>query len=274
MRLTFLVDNAPHPKNHALINEHGFSVLIEFEGKRIVCDTGKSDIYKDNAEKLNIDLQTANFVFLSHGHNDHTGGIGYMLQHTKADIYLSDAITDRLFYSLRHKAKRDISTDHSYYHTFPERFVFINRNKWLDKNIAAIYTDCKDFATPKGNQFLTVCKDNTEQKDDFSHELSLVFITEKGLVIVSPCSHSGVANIITSCLRFTGEKEVYCFIGGLHFVDSDQTENEVAQFIKEIQMVAPKTLFLTGHCTSDKAKKLLEATSSIHFFYTGMTSDI
>lgn len=76
-------------------------------------------------------------------------------------------------------------------------------------------------------------------------------------------------NIIEACRRFTGIEKVKAFVGGLHFVDSDETEKEVRQFLHDKQQVAPETIFYTGHCTSDKAKHLLAQCPEIRFFHTG-----
>jgi 7,8-dihydropterin-6-yl-methyl-4-(beta-D-ribofuranosyl)aminobenzene 5'-phosphate synthase len=34
-----------------------------------------------NAEELGIDLRTADYVVLSHGHRDHSGGLKYLLKY-------------------------------------------------------------------------------------------------------------------------------------------------------------------------------------------------
>lgn len=58
--------------------------------------------------------------------------------------------------------------------------------------------------------------DFTGQPDDFSHEQSLVFDTEKGLCIFNSCSHTGAADIIEEvCKAFPGRR-VYAYVGGFH----------------------------------------------------------
>ena len=43
-------------------------------------DTGASDLFIRNARLLNIDLQKVDYLVLSHGHSDHTGGLRHFLE--------------------------------------------------------------------------------------------------------------------------------------------------------------------------------------------------
>jgi len=53
-----------------LLAEHGLSFWIEYGDKRILLDTGQSDILVKNAKALGIDLAEANAIVISHGHYD------------------------------------------------------------------------------------------------------------------------------------------------------------------------------------------------------------
>ena len=44
----------------------------------------------------------------------------------------------------------------------------------------------------------------------------IVNVKDKGLVIISGCSHAGAVNVLRNAQRLTGEKRVAGFIGGLH----------------------------------------------------------
>ena len=62
------------------IAEHGFSVAVTFEisgtKRRILFDSGLSPwAVSYNVEALDFDLSYCEAVILSHGHNDHAGGL-------------------------------------------------------------------------------------------------------------------------------------------------------------------------------------------------------
>ena len=60
--------------------------------------------------------------------------------------------------------------------------------------------------------------------DDFSHEQSLVFRTQKGLVIFNSCCHGGVANIINEVGATFPTEKVYGIIGGFHLFNKSEEE--------------------------------------------------
>ena len=61
--------------------------------------------------------------------------------------------------------------------------------------------------------------------DNFDHEQSLVFETEKGLVIFSSCSHAGAADIIGEVSETFTEKKVFYLIGGFNLFNKTDEEN-------------------------------------------------
>lgn len=72
MRWTVLVDN--RTDDPTLATEHGLSILLETGSDGFLLDTGASDMFIGNAERLGIDLRTVDYVFVSHGHGDDAGG--------------------------------------------------------------------------------------------------------------------------------------------------------------------------------------------------------
>lgn len=59
--------------------ELGVCYYIEDGEERILFDKGYSSIIIENAKRMNIDLNQFNKLVISHGHDDHTGGIKDLL---------------------------------------------------------------------------------------------------------------------------------------------------------------------------------------------------
>ncbi len=75
MKITLIYDNEVHKED--LTPDWGFSCLVEVENApKILFDTGaKGPILLQNMEKLNINPDLIDEVFISHSHWDHTGGL-------------------------------------------------------------------------------------------------------------------------------------------------------------------------------------------------------
>lgn len=273
IRVTVLVDNSPARDNASLLSEHGLSLLVETAHQRILYDMGASARFMENARLLGIDLSTIDYAFLSHGHADHTGGLEPFLSHfSQPPVYLAHDLFDARYYSYRRGARRDISTPESLKTLYGDRFRFLPGSQWLSDEIAAVRNQSARYPKPEGNRFLVKETNQGEAPDDFSHELALAIKSDRGLVILSACSHGGALNIIESCRTFTGEKKVATFIGGLHFVDNEQTADETHYFSEAIRARYPHLEIHTGHCTGDLAKRqLLHELPQPHLFATGDT---
>jgi 7,8-dihydropterin-6-yl-methyl-4-(beta-D-ribofuranosyl)aminobenzene 5'-phosphate synthase len=81
MKLTVVYDNEIYKDNPGN-SDHGFSCLIETEGKIILFDTGTDgNILLKNMELLKIDPSTIDTVVISHEHYDHNGGLPQLSNH-------------------------------------------------------------------------------------------------------------------------------------------------------------------------------------------------
>ena len=90
LRVTVLADNCVAARD--LLAEHGLSMLIEADGRRILFDTGQGKVLRANADALGISLSPLDAVVLSHGHDDHTGGLAGLLREVSpAAIFLHPA---------------------------------------------------------------------------------------------------------------------------------------------------------------------------------------
>lgn len=84
MELITLIENTTFKEN--LVAEHGLSFLIKTDDIKILFDTGSTGIFLENVNKLNEKIDDIDYIILSHGHYDHTGGLGKLLEYYKTKL--------------------------------------------------------------------------------------------------------------------------------------------------------------------------------------------
>jgi len=261
MKWTVLSDN--RNCDDSLETEHGLSILLETDHHRILLDTGASDIFIRNAVKMGIDLNTVDYVFISHGHSDHAGGLQHFVERNRqAKVVVSPDAMNRKFFS-----KRGIP--HSITAEWPkiddDRLTLIDQTCAIAEGIHVIAHIPQTHPMPKGNQNLYVQNTNGDFiHDDFRHELALYV---DGLLFTG-CAHSGLENILAAC-----PYPVKTIVGGFHLLDDHETTEELGEFAKRLTKVYPNTQFYTSHCTGDKVFTILKAVMGnyLHAFSCGMT---
>lgn len=239
MKWTVLADN--RSCDASLETEHGLSILLETEQHRILLDTGASGLFLRNADQLGIDLSTVDVVFLSHGHNDHAGGLRHFLQlNDKAKVIVSpDAISGKFF--SKRKCLHSITT--AWPDDLHERLLLIEHTQEIADGLHIIAHIPQHHPMPKGNQHLLV--QHTEgnyMPDDFRHELALY---TEGLLFTG-CAHSGLENILEAC-----PYPIHTVVGGFHLLDDYEETSELTALGERLIQRYPHTQFYTSHCTGD-----------------------
>ena len=214
LKLTALVDNNTYIDQYFL-GEPGVSYYIEDDGYKVLFDLGYSDVYLRNAQKLGIDLSTVDAVVLSHGHNDHTGGLKYFPAHPKA----CKLVAHPQVFEKKRDGELDISID------FPEEkqnsftTCFTAKPYALTKHLLYLgeieRTTNFENKRPVGERF-----DGSKWVPDFVlDDSALVYKCERGIYIITGCSHAGICNIIKYAKKVTGVDKVLGVIGGFHLMN-------------------------------------------------------
>ena len=107
--ITTLVENCVY--NRKLEAEHGLSLYVRTPEKRILFDTGQSDLLLRNATLLHIDLKAVDALVLSHGHSDHTGGLrAFLAENDRATVFCKRDALNRKFKKERENGLLDASS--------------------------------------------------------------------------------------------------------------------------------------------------------------------
>ena len=271
MKIKVLIENTAA---EGLNCEHGLSMLIEFQGERILLDAGTTDLFLENAAMMGISLEGIQTCVLSHGHYDHSGGFGtYLEQNQEAVLYLMEH-ADEEYYSCKGEL-HEIGVPRTVIEKHRKRMKFISKITKLREHVYLVPHSTKRLEVIGARAGL-FRKDGEELvPDDFRHEMSLVYDTEKGLVIFNSCSHGGVKNILQEVQAAFPDKKVYAFIGGLHMKGDIFTEEEirgVAEYLKETGV----QYLYTGHCTGEKALEILrsQAGNMVQALFSGQVIDM
>lgn len=257
LKITTLMENKLGNTEN-LDTEHGLSIYIEVDGKKVLFDTGQSGNFIDNGKKLGIDLKDLDYVLISHGHFDHSGGLKRLVEDINPNIKL---FLGKGFFNKKY-ALRD-SGDYEYIGN-PFDKSFLDKNKiiveYIDKdkiNITEnimVFTNFNRKEEFENNNETMYLKENGEYKiDEFLDEISLAIKTNKGLVVIVGCSHPGIVNILDSIIDRTG-MNIHGLIGGTHLVkEDDEKINRVIEYLKE------KEIKILGacHCTGKQGETML-----------------
>lgn len=270
MIVKILIDNI---SKNELIHEWGLAIYIEHEGHKFLLDTGSTGRFAQNALALNVNIEEIEYGILSHAHYDHSDGIAkFFDKNKKANFYLRGGITENC-YSKKKFFKKYIGIRKGFLETYKERIIYADGDYQIIPGVYLIPHKAQGLEQFGKKANLYVKKNHKWYPDSFQHEQSLVFHTEKGLVIFNSCSHGGADNIINEISDTFPEQKIYAIIGGFHlFRSSEQQVRHLAERIKDtgIQHI------ITGHCTGEKAFGILkeELSDKVEQLWTGMTFEI
>lgn len=261
MNITVLTENTAG--DPSLTAEHGLSLLIRYKDHCILLDAGQSDCFARNARQMGIDLGQVQTAVLSHGHYDHGGGLeAFFAQNASAPVYAA-AGYDRPFFFHTDSSTRSIGVPASVL-SHKERFLPVREPVSVADGIWLLPHSTPGLSTIAQRAHLFRQSDGGLIPDDFSHELSLVFCLDQGLVICNSCSHSGLEVILREVRQQFPEQPLLAFCGGLHMRAKKHgaevclySREEVRNLADCIRSCGLQRIY-TGHCTGAIAMKWLK----------------
>lgn len=251
MKLITLIENTACRGDLAF--EHGLSLYIEVNGRRILFDAGQSGAFADNGEKLGVDLSRVDTAILSHGHYDHGGGLSRFLEiNDAAKIYVNQHAFEPHFNANR----RDIGLAPRLRET--PRLVFTDGTYDLGDGLTLHTLSC----LPSDTSGLTVEQNGVLRPEDFRHEQYLMVEEGDKKILISGCSHKGIGNIMA---HFRPD----ILIGGFHFM---KLREEATLRAAAEELLQYPTVYYTGHCTGQEQFAYLKQIMGdrLHALSTGM----
>ena len=282
MNVTVLVENNALEGRKDLSAEHGLSLHIEHNGKQILFDTGVSDAFSRNAQKLGVDVRAVDMVVISHHHFDHGGGLAHFLEtNTRAKVYLKRHDAGNCYFKAFGILEKYIGLDTSLFEKYADRFEFVDRFTEISPEIFILTEIGKPYPVPKGNRYLFVKQGNTYTLDDFKHELMMVVREKEGLVVFTGCSHSGILNMIDTVTKQFEGLPIKAVFGGFHMIGLPIL-NLMAGSKAEVEGIGRKLLTYpiekayTGHCTGDKAYRIFKGVmgKKLEYLPTGSSVEV
>jgi 7,8-dihydropterin-6-yl-methyl-4-(beta-D-ribofuranosyl)aminobenzene 5'-phosphate synthase len=249
MRISILTENTA---KKGFGKEFGFSAFVEFGDKNILFDTGSSGLFIENAEKLGIGLQETDFVVLSHGHWDHADGLPPFLDKFDA--------SDMTFISHPGVFGRKLHGSREYIGSAIGR-------KEIESEFGECLFSTKPLEFMHGATFLGEVPRTHEPPsitgdlevdgkivpDQIKDDSAILFDTDKGGVLLTGCSHSGILNLAKEAEKQS--EKLYSVIGGfhLHSADEERLDNIISEFdAMGIDELRP------GHCTGEHPTERME----------------
>ncbi len=256
MKVHVLVDNNSLIDRY-LVAEPGFSVLIEDDDCRILFDTGYSDIFIRNSQKLGLTLSHLDFLVLSHGHMDHTWGLDPLVR------YYNELNITGISYSKPTLVAHSETFTSVVAENFCELGSLMSKEK-LAKHFQMELTDEPRWLTerlvflgqiPRENNFESILKfgkkDGSDEEDWVIEDSALAYRSDNGLVIITGCSHAGICNIIEYARIVCSERRINDVLGGLHLqMPSDRQMRGTMSYLKELKMKQMHAC----HCTDLQSK--------------------
>ncbi|MBU1229710.1 MAG: MBL fold metallo-hydrolase [Proteobacteria bacterium] len=239
-RITVLCDNESADPGCGC--EWGLALAVELDqGGLWLWDAGQTDLFLRNARHLGIDAGQASGLALSHGHYDHTGGLGALCAATafRGPIYAHPACARRR-YAQEHGRPKPIGPPLP----LPD-FTLAGPLTVLAPGLTLLTDIPRAPGRFQAVQGFSLDPSGTEP-DLVPDDAFLVLDSASGPVVILGCCHSGLANSLACARQRLGLDRVFAVLGGLHlFKAGPEALEETAGALEEFGV----RRLLAGHCT-------------------------
>ena len=262
-RVTILYD--AFGNSAAMTKAWGFSALVEYDGKRILFDTGgNAEILEHNVKALGVNLSKLDFVVLSHRHSDHISGLNYLLRvNPKVKIYTAADpwgpfgwTAPNSFY----RKNESLAANMRYFDGNPPDMLSAS-SPWPQVNFVRV-----DATTEIAPDIFLVPTISQVTGTLELREISLAIRGPHGLIIVDGCSHAGVEKVLGAATKI--DPHIRVVFGGLHLLNTP--DPEVQRISAALHDQWKLDYIAIGHCTGEPTFAVLQKLFQDHYIYAGV----
>ncbi|MGM0437748.1 MAG: MBL fold metallo-hydrolase [Bacillota bacterium] len=294
-----LVDNTS--ATPFVMAEWGLSIFLNIEGRKILFDTGagNSQVLVNNMEVMDVSPENIDLLVLSHGHQDHTGGLRKFLEKMRTKNGNKEIEIISHPEALKPQYIKKIGSfgcpfTEEELQSLGARFKFSKKPTWINDNIIVsgevpminnyeevgegFYREFgendKSYEIVKDKDDLGFKIDNKKfVKDEEIIDDQAIFIkTELGLIVILGCAHRGIINTIHYGQKITNMNKIYMVIGGTH--TANVSDYRLESTIKELKRLNVRKVGVS-HCTGlVSGCKLSNALGGDVFFHNNAGSVI
>jgi 7,8-dihydropterin-6-yl-methyl-4-(beta-D-ribofuranosyl)aminobenzene 5'-phosphate synthase len=214
MKITVLAENSVCKS--ATLNlkaEIGLSLFIEFGKRKILFDTGQSDLFIKNAEKFKIDISQVDYLIISHGHFDHGGGLNRFLKiNKKARIFLHKNAAKKFYTKIYGFIPYYVGLDQKII-SENNRIYFIEEDTQIEDNMILLEGFAEAFTQPEANKALFEKTEDSFVPDKFNHEMVMLLIENDEIVLFSGPSYADTANILDEVRLYSKNMRIKATFG-------------------------------------------------------------
>jgi 7,8-dihydropterin-6-yl-methyl-4-(beta-D-ribofuranosyl)aminobenzene 5'-phosphate synthase len=247
LQVTVVVENTA--QGIGLIAEHGLAYWLEWDGRRILFDTGQGAALKSNLRRMELRPDLLDTVVLSHGHFDHTAGLTDALERDQpVEVMLHPDALGKKFAKNRDGSSVEIGMPFPARKALHKPTVELRMEEGPTRIADGLMTTGKvplvnDFERPSSRFFMD---EECSTPDHLPDDQSIFFEGDEGTVVLLGCAHSGVINTLQYVSELTDERPIQAVMGGMHLVDASQ--DRIHRTIEELRRFDLK-LLAPAHCT-------------------------
>jgi 7,8-dihydropterin-6-yl-methyl-4-(beta-D-ribofuranosyl)aminobenzene 5'-phosphate synthase len=252
---------------------HGLSLVITVtaggESRSVLFDGGPVDYAVErNGARLGVDFGAIEAMVLSHGHWDHAGGLPKAIELTRAanggrpvPLHLHPGM-----FAERGSRQPDGGVLPMDRVPSPDAWRALGADPQVAREPAVIaghvlvsgeIPRVTDYETGLPGQVARAHDDAPWQPDEWLHDERFVAVNlrDRGLVVFSACSHTGIVNVLHEARRLMPEVPLLAAMGGFHL--SGTNERVIPQTVADLGTFGLRWMF-PSHCTGWRALNALE----------------